>query len=100
MPHAAIFVAFVKAAWRSLIFLSILVRGLSPLQLGFEASRSRAILGRVRKQGGDGHELSMAGAVTGDVCGIHASRNNLAIVHEDAANGSFVCSEREAGLAE
>lgn len=52
----------------------------------------------VGKKRGQGHQLRMAGAVAGDVGGVHASGDDSAIMDEDTADRRLVGLQRQAGL--
>lgn len=53
----------------------------------------------VRKEGGDGHELGVTGAVTRDVGRVHALGDDFVLVDEYTAHRSLVSSESKTGLA-
>lgn len=54
--------------------------------------------GLVRQNGGEGHELGVAGAVEGAVRLVHATADDLAVIDEDAADGGFVVFKCMLGL--
>lgn len=65
---------------------------------GLERGGPGSLCGGDGEQGRDGHELGMSGAVAGDVCGVHALGDDVAIVDQDTADGRLVCPKGKAGL--
>lgn len=96
---AAILIAFVRGApllrVGRVVFLAL---GHLGGYLGLEASGARSAVARDGKQGRNGHELGVASAVASDVGRVHASGDDLALVNNDAADGSLVGHERKASL--